>query len=378
MKKILGSLLAATMLFAAPTAQEVANQLKALQGETLKNPVIFVKYGKDIFDWLAVTTDGKFAAKLNGLNPDGSFNYTILGDPAEYGLKIDVSLNGVKITSTANDESSLPKPVGTITKNVKLKVAKTAISTLFDSSALSGTQLSSGWMREAKTPALLSPQFFKRFNIPQSYTREYYRDSCPAGGTYEAVGSEMDHSFIFHQCKVDSQITLNGKVHMQIISDYKAKGDFQNYSATTPQFSVTIGSATIDVTYNDDEDITAFSLSIPSATVQLFQNNITVYYKNFTQNFNLNGTSYRVSTGFDVKTSCQNEWTKVSTLSPIRGSLYRTCLTGGYVQAKRGSVTTDIQINPDSSIDVIDAATNQKIEHYSNCHAVPNSDICAE
>ena len=375
MKKILGSLLAATMLFAAPTAQEVANQLKALQGETLKNPVIFVKYGKDIFDWLAVTTDGKFVAKLNGLNPDGSFNYTILGDPAAYGLKLDVSLDGVKVSSIANEES---QPVGQIAQKKSIEVAQTAMSALFGSSALSGTQLSSSWIRNVQTTPFLLPKFFKGFNTPQNFTREYYQDSCAAGGTYEAVGNELDHSFIFHQCRVDTQTTLNGKVHINIISAYKAKGDFQNYTLNTPQFSVTIDSGSIDVTYNENEDISAFSLSIPSAAVKIFQNNLTIYYKNFTQNFNKADSSYIISTNFEVKASCQSTWTKVTTLSPMRGSLYKSCPTAGLIQAQKDNTTTNIQINPDTSIDVIDTATKQKIEHYPNCQAIPSSDICAE
>jgi hypothetical protein len=92
----------------ALTRAGLADKLKEMSGRTLKNPLVFVQYGNGPFDWLLLPVDGSYIAKLEGMNPDGTFRYTIITDPKKYGLHFNVSLNGVTIDdNTLSDVPTL-------------------------------------------------------------------------------------------------------------------------------------------------------------------------------------------------------------------------------------------------------------------------------
>ena len=370
MKKILGSLLAATMLFAAPTAQEVANQLKALQGETLKNPVIFVKYGKDIFDWLAVTTDGKFAAKLNGLNPDGSFNYTILGDPAKYGLKLDVSLDGVKIM-----------PLDTQTQT-KVKTANSAITTIITGIApefaqsLTGSMQTGSFSRNLQNPSISSAALMPiKYLTPKNLLRVFEQEKCPEGGTISASGNYSQAVITYNQCIMNG-FTINGTIRASL-SDSSYNAQYQNYTIDSHNYRLSIPSGSLYLQL-DNLQIKKYNLNLPFTSFEDKSKNITYSFKNFHQSIQFQNSTIYAATDTQFKASCQNEWLTIRTISPFQIPSGNSCPVAGALTAKNSHDNLKIVCNQDTSIDVYDNQSNKKIKHYPNCQAVPNNDICAE
>ncbi len=376
MKKILGSLLTATILFAAPTAQEVANQLKALQGETLKNPVVFVKYGKDIFDWLAVTTDGKFAAKLNGLNPDGSFNYTILGDPAKYGLKLDVSLDGVKIVSAASSNQS--------SAQAKIKTANTAITTVITGIAPEFAQSLTAIggfnaTRDLQEPSLTSLTLttLQHLANKQNNLREFEQEKCPGGGTITASGNYSQAVAQFNQC-VTNGFTINGTIRFSLNDNYYS-ATYQNISVYSNEYSYTLPSGTLHLTLDEYWQVQSYDLQLESSMFEDKTKHVTYYFKNLHQTIQLQNKIITASTNTQFKASCQNEWLTIRTISPFQiPQGYNSCPVAGILTAKNSHDDIKVVCNQDTSIDVIDNQSGQKIEHYPNCHAIPSNDICAE
>ena len=82
----------------------IYNLLKKQLPLKMRDSVVFVRFGEGKYDWLAVTLDKTLAAKLEGMNSDGTFRYTILGDLKKYNLDIVIE-NGYAYFKTINPEN---------------------------------------------------------------------------------------------------------------------------------------------------------------------------------------------------------------------------------------------------------------------------------
>ncbi len=370
-----GALLGGSLM-ADSSVQSIVQALKAKAGQKLPNTVLFARYGDGAFDWLVLTPDGHFAAKLDGMNPDGTFKYTILGDPAQYGLKFDVSLQGVRVETIGQSSA----PVGQLTNTeVKIKTANTAITTVITGIAPSlGTQMLGGLqMRDLHEATPLEALLWPVTHHRQTHLKEVYQEACPAGGTLSASGSYTQATVSFNQCRIDSGTTINGSVSLQQ-SGNGYNGTYHNFTIDSSAYHLSLPSANLTLQLDGSMQLKSYTLSFASSTIQDKQRDITYYFKNFHQQAQIQNSYLTLRTDTLFKASCQNEWTTITTLSPIKGSLSGSCPTAGTIRAKNSQADVKIQINSDSSIDVIDNQNGQQLEHYTNCHSVPQNDICQE
>ena len=363
-------------LVADSSVQSIVQALKAKAGQTLPPPVLFAKYGDGAFDWLVLTSDGHFAAKLEGMNPNGTFRYTILGDPAQYGLKFDISLQGVRVESIGHSNAPAAQPSNT---EVKIKTANTAITTVITGIAPSlGNQMLGGLQtRSLQATSPIKALLWPMQHHSKRYLKEVYQEACPAGGTLSASGSYTQATVNFNQCRIDSGTMINGSVTLQQ-SDNGYNGTYHNFTIDSTAYRLSLPSANLSLQLDGSMQLKSYTLSFPSSTIQDKQKNITYYFKNFHQEVQKQGSYVLISLDTLFKASCQNEWTTITTLSPIKAPLSSSCPRAGTIRAKNSQADVKIQINSDSSIDVIDNQNGQRLEHYANCHSVPQTDICQE
>jgi len=107
---MLSTLLVTSMFAGDSRVNEIVNQVKKFAGKSGKvidNYFAYFHYGSGPFDWIAVNKKGTLAAKLEGVNSDGTFRYTILGDPKKLGLYMGIDSNGNLVIKSL-DNSELP------------------------------------------------------------------------------------------------------------------------------------------------------------------------------------------------------------------------------------------------------------------------------
>ncbi len=376
MKKYLYSIACAALLstFAqaqSPTEKLVAD-LKAKSGQTLQNPVLFARYGNGAFDWLVVSSDGKFAAKLDGMNPDGTFKYTILGDPAKHGLSFDVSLQGVTIHSLS--------PAPTQSASIKTKTAKSAISAVITGVASDlGTQMMGGLQTRsfAKKSSLADMTLHWAAKYIGHYGKDLSTDACPAGGTIEASGNYTEATVVFHSCYIDANTKLDGSISLQK-SGSGYYGTYRNFAIDSAQYQLSLPSATIELDLDSSMHLTHYTLSFTTSTILDKNRNLTYSFKNFYQEVSLGSNLAQIKTDTLFKASCQSEWTTIQTLTPIKVFFNRPCPVAGDVLAKNSKADVKIHINGDSSIDVIDNQNGENIVHYTDCKEAGQDNICQE
>ncbi len=368
-----GALLCSSLI-AESSVQNIVQALKAKAGQKLPDTVLFARYGDGAFDWLVITPDGRFAAKLDGMNPDGTFKYTILGDPSQYGLKLDVSLDGVRVESIAQNSA----PVGQLSE-AKIKTANTAITTVITGIAPNlGNQMLGGLqMRGLHEATPLDALLWPITHYRQTHLKEVYQEACPAGGTLSASGNYTQATVTFDQCKIDSATTIDGSLSLQQAGN-GYKGTYHNFVVDNTRYHLSLPTASVDLQLDGSMQLQSYSLSFASSTIEDKQEHITYYFKNFHQQVQIQSSYALIRTDTLFKASCQNEWTSIKTLSPIKAPLTGSCPVAGLLTAKNSQADVKIQINQDRSIDVIDNQNGQQLEHYTDCHAVPQTDICQE
>ncbi len=372
----LAILMLSNTLFGA-TPQEIANILKAKAGTTLTNPVLFAKYGNGAFDWIVVTSDGKFVAKLDGMNPDGTFKYTILGDPVKYGLKLDVSLNGVHISKIKNSQTNNSTEIAR-KKALADEAISVAVSGVASDLSLS---LSTNTFRsldsEQNTPLPLALKVYNLVkNTKPHTTRATNTQQCNNGGSVTVSNSETSANYSFNNCKV-SGYTLNGKLSINI-AQTSFSVVYTNFSIKSSPKDIYISSATLNATLTSSREIKTLNFEAPYTKIDFKTQNLTYEFKNFRQNIRMiDADTYQVTTNMKFKASCQNNWLTLTTLSPLIAERFSICPTGGIMRVQSGSEDIKIFIYQDKSIDVKDTNNGSLIHHYNNCLEIENQDICS-
>ncbi|GEM_PF-3540293 len=365
-------------LFAA-SVDTIINQLKAQAGKTLKNPIIFVKYGPDKFDWLAVTSDGKFAAKLEGMNPNGSFRYTIIGNPENYGIKLNVSLTGVTVESlneTAADTGTTPSQNPQIVKKEKIKTADLAITSLITNS---GFLQSTSPVRELrkKSPGSFVVLPNKRLLQKFKYTRQVFTEPCPDGGvvTVSVNGAETEADFMYKNCSFEG-VTANGLVHLKTYDELHFEGYYKNFSVKNSQLETFINSATISFDFDNYDELKNLRLDIPEGKIRYLSIGHSVFIRNYKLSIDVISNKFYIDLASDYKADCQDEWSRAKTTSPIVQSFYSLCPQGGLVDVKNSKYDVEIRFNPDKSIEIVDKNDGTLLTRYRDCRSVPLEDFC--
>ncbi len=372
-KLLFAILLASLTLLAerAPTVAELVNQLKQKSGQTLKNPVLFVKYGPKAFDWLLVTADGKLAAKLNGVDKNGYFQYTIIHNPAQYGLRFDVSLQGVTIHSTATSSQQ---------KEVAIKTANTTIKTIITGVAPQlGSKLSGAVTRDLAQNSLGNLFIYPvtRILFEHRYIRQTATQPCAGGGSLTIEAATSNTATVhYNQCTI-RDVLFNGSITLHIQDQSTLSATYSNFSISDERFTASFPLAHLTMHLDVLQKLKDYTFSAQNITIEDKKKSIAYSLKNFSQKVQLNGHIVYVTTNTLFKASCQSEWTTIKTLSPIRTELTHTCPTAGVIEATNKKAHIKVVINPDESIDVYELPNNRPIKHYTNCHEISDEEICS-
>lgn len=364
---ILTSLALSTLVFAKPTANEVADQLKQVANKLLTRKVLFVNYGPGKFDWIAVLHNGKFVAKLNGLNPDGTFNYTILGDPEKYGLRVNVTPDGVTIENMAQQSVQFDAKERTVADTAIRAITQNSISL-----ATNVTGTFTGTRQLDSAPISYALQTFGK--TANSYLRATQTQACPDGGSISInVSSQTSGSVSFNSCIVQGS-TINGRVIVYNATQTSADVGLQHLSVENSRYKVYLdGREKISM-----QSRTSFSadVTIPTGYALDKLNNYKEEYKNYHYFVDIQGNRITLRVNGELKNNCLTEWLRISTITPISVDKYKTCPTAGIVRATSSSVDIKARFNSDGSIDVIDNKTGTQTKHYESCLEVGRDPIC--
>ncbi len=348
--------LLALWLQAGDRAQQIADILRSKAGKTLTNTVLFVNYGPGAFDWLVVSPDGKFAAKLEGMNADGTFRYTILGDPAQYGLKFDVSLNGVKISTTSYS----------FNQSYVQKTTSAAVKSIVGETVSMITNLATGVNRELQTPSLLQLALRNLQSFRVHTTRYTETKACPQGGSISASYSSTTLTLSYNSCMVGTS-TINGKLYIQQTSAQSAKATYKNFSIQFDEGYITLPSATLDLNLDAQGNIRSYTFFIKYLKAENYTKDSYLELRNYTIDAEVNNKLLYTTVNGDINTDCLEEWTHIKTLSTIIQHLYEVCPQGGRIRATNNQTDIIIVFNKDGSVEVLDNQTREHIKHYKNC-----------
>ncbi|NPA04322.1 MAG: hypothetical protein GXO61_05600 [Epsilonproteobacteria bacterium] len=365
MRKLVLSLLFSFSLFAGDPWY-IASILKTKVGETLKNPIMFVRYGSGVFDWLALTTDGNFVAKLEGLNPDGTFNYTILGDPRQYGLRFEVSLTGVRILSAS-------------AVSTQEAVANTAVRATVDNALKLVTGFVKPTRKKVRSLQQLPLELIRKVN--PSYTRYITNEPCPQGGSVVTNYIDSNHMVIeYHSCVDASGITTNGKISLEILTLNNAIAKYENLEIRSPNEVITLPSATVNLTYVQDDytqelRVKSVDFRIDYLKSQNFQRNSFLELQNYIIQSTYEDEVVTTFSGL-ARSECSSEWVNMSTLSPVKQDFYETCPYEGKVNGYSSQANIDLLFNYDFSIDAVEHNTQNLIKHFTNCLTIQSEAVC--
>ncbi len=273
MRKVV--LLLALVLFGY--GEEVIEKLKEKIGQDLGKPVLFVRYGQGAFDWLAVTSDGKFMAKLEGVEEDGTFKYKILGDPKKYGLRFEISLEGVKLKK-ALDEPALTKAMlKALGKSLIIKALPTTRS----------------------LPLIVN---------------------CKKGGDMEVKIDKDKTIILYRSCVYNEDVILDGTQEIEEVITYK------DFTITTSSATIKIPTATLRVGLN--------SYHLTSPYLEIYdQSNALTQLKEYVLDLTLYSDYTQIVTNGLIKTECTQEWANLETLEPILVRKDEKCPYSGSLKA---------------------------------------------
>ncbi|MRJ02285.1 MAG: hypothetical protein GXO19_04750 [Epsilonproteobacteria bacterium] len=351
-------------------AEEIAQQLKGLSGKFLDKVVLFVNYGEGPFDWLAVTPDGNFVAKLEGMNRDGTFRYTVLGDPADYGLKLNVSLNGVEITTLDGSSSQGCNGCNNFTESSS---NLTDSSIYADPDEIQNVNLAittfvvNTSVRNA-TPYNSQRWFSQRGEIP----RKLYTEECEWGGSVAVESSEERLEITYNQCNTGKEI-LDGSISLEKKGPYTVEGSYSNYSYQTFQYRLVLPQATVQYIVNDYGDVIRYTINAPNGVMDYLEGDYSVRLKDFIFILNRLQREQYIEVRSDYRADCQSEWSHLKTVKPVVFSITHLCPIGGVLLVTRGESEAEVRFGSDESIEIVDRESGSQIEYYPDCRALPST-----
>jgi len=356
MKKFFLTLIFACFSLFAGDPNEVVNILKSKMGQSLKNPVMFARYGSGAFDWLAITSDGRFVAKLEGMNPDGTFRYTMLGDPTKYGIRLEVSLDEVKI---------LPLSQTLDSKEVLTTIIDKATATSLSFFA----HLFSSLPRDFTHKGILI-QFNQLVKGARENTLREIQQ-CKSGYQEITTLSDTYYKVEYHNCRFDTNdVTANGILEMKLTSPKTILYNFKNLELIGTKEYLLIN-ALVYQNLLPDGQVESSTSSISSFVVKEFDKTL-IELKDFTINSNYQYPLTIVNFKGLARNSCVGEWAVLNTLTSVIKSSYETCPSSGKVRGKLSQEDISLVYNSDHSVDVLDNRSNTLVKNYSSCLVIPN------
>ncbi|MRI82816.1 MAG: hypothetical protein C6I00_00150 [Nitratiruptor sp.] len=366
--------LLALNLIAADRVDEIVSQLKALSGKELAPVVLFVKYGPDRFDWLALSPDGKLAAKLEGMEPDGSFRYTILGDPAQYGLHFQISLNRVVVETLEGDEGC-PECIASSQDQDRVQEATTAVTTFVVNPTLFQGTTPVRSLQRGVALTLLPPKELMQSRL----IRATYTHPCAGGGSIEIRINESQTAatFRYSSCITQQGVQLDGILQLETTDGVTFQGSYKDFTVSIYPLETHIPFAVVSYTYNDQGLLDPFLFQAPTTTITDLAQGYTIQVKDYTLRIQELPDHSLLWVEGDYRPECKRVWRKVETVAPIVLPNDNFCPQGGMIEIDNpeDGGQSRVAFTREGGIEVLDQE-GRVLATYGSCLDLPKVDPC--